>query len=266
MKWKLLKRGENILNETVKQMRSTERVFYIINLILSNNRAMKFSEILLESGLPKSSLHLLLKELLDIKILYYDENNQTYSIGMNFMELSFKTISQVDFLKVINTACSVLSTTINETVHAAILSNTNITYISKHEAFRKISIVNNSGVSLPAHATGVGKALLSGYTEGELKKAYKGKILEKYTPNTIDTLEELYKEISEVKKNGYSTEYGEISLLAGCISVPVRQNNKVIAAISITIPISKFTESYKEELLTLLFGAVRKVESALTVF
>lgn len=252
------------MEKKIGKMRNAERIFYIINLILNANRGMKFSDILVESGLPKSSLHLLLKELTDLKILYYDENKQSYFIGMSLMQLSFKCISKVDFLKVINSACNALSNTLNETVHAAILSNTNITYIGKHESVDKISIVSNFGVSLPAHATGVGKALLSQYTDEELKEAYKGKVLEKFTPNTISTFEQLQNEIIKVKSKGYATEYGEISLLAGCISVPVKQNNKIVAAISITVPITKLNDSYKEKLLALLFETVEEVELALS--
>ena len=174
--------------------------------------------------------------------------------------MSYKCISNVDFLKTIDAECLKLSSSINETVHAAVLSGTDITYISKHEGRERVSIINSLGMTLPAHATAIGKSLLSKYSSDELEKLYKNRELTQYTPNTITDVSKLICEVSKVREIGYSTESGEISLLAGCVSVPIKQNGDTIAAISATVTVTKLNEEYKEYLLNQLNNSKEKIE------
>lgn len=245
------------VNQELK--RNSERVFYIVDLILTHKN-IRFSDIQKISGIPKSSLHVLINELVDIEAVNYDNITKMYSIGFNFMQLSFKCISNMDLLKIIDAACLELSKVVKETVHAAILVNTEITYICKHEGYDKVSIINNIGMTLPAHATAIGKSLLSGYSEEEIIKLYEGKELQRYTPNTITTIDKLIEEIDITRERGYSSEHGEVSLLAACIGVPIRQNNEIIASISVTVPVSKFNEEYQKYILDSLRETKQKLE------
>lgn len=244
--------------------RSSERIFFLINLIIEH-KSMKFSEIQNLSKIPKSSLYGLMNDLVDLQIFSYDKNTKSYSMGPKFVQLSYKCIANFDLLNTIDDACAKLSNTIGETVHAGMLSNTDVTYISKHEGENKISIINNKGMTLPAHASAVGKALLSGYSDEELRQLYQGKELQRFTPNTITSIDKLIEEISKVRKLGYSKEYGEISLLAACVGIPIIQNKKVITAISVTVPISKFTEEYQEYILNLLKETKYELESIINI-
>ena len=242
-----------------KNKRNAERIFYIIEMLLKNKK-MKFAEIQKISDIPKSSLFGLLNELVALGILIFDDEKKCYDIGYNFIQLSYKCISNVDFLKTIDAECLKLSSSINETVHAAVLSGTDITYISKHEGRERVSIINSLGMTLPAHATAIGKSLLSKYSNDELEKLYKNKELAQYTPNTITDVSKLICEVSKVRELGYSTEGGEISLLAGCVSVPIKQNGDIIAAISATVTVTKLNEEYKEYLLNQLNNSKEKIE------
>jgi|SRR5690625_3508610 len=240
--------------------RNSDRIFFILEMLLEN-RSMRFSEIHKESGIPKSSLHGLMNELVELKVVYYDSVTKLYSIGFNFIQLSYKCISNIDILKVIDAACLKLSRTIGETVHAAILTGTDITYISKHEGEDKVSIINNIGMTLPAHATAIGKVLLSGYSNEELKELYKNKDLRHFTPNTIVSLDKLIEDISKVRERGYAKEQGEVSLLAWCIGVPVRQNDRIVTSISVTLPMSKHNEEYEGYIIEQLNKAKDELES-----
>ncbi len=240
--------------------RNSERIFYILDL-LSENKNMKFSEIQKMSGIPKSSLHGIMNELVDLKAADYDDVHKVYSLGFNFIQLSYKCIASIDILNVIDAACVKLSRKVGETVHAAILVNTDITYISKHEGSDKVSIVNNIGMTLPAHATAIGKSLLSGYSDDELRQLYEGKFIQQFTPNTIATVDELVEEISKVRERGYSKEYGEVSLMAACIGVPIMDKDNIVTSISITVPISKFDDTYQSLILNSLMETKDELES-----
>lgn len=249
-------------NEEV--LKGSARIFYIIDLIL-DNQTMRFSEIQKTSGIPKSSLHNLMNELVDLKVLYYDPLSKMYSVGFNFIQLGYKCVSSIDLFKVIDAACLGLASSVGETVHAAILVDTNITYISKHEHGGNISIVNNIGMTLPAHATAIGKSLLSGFSNEELKGMYHNKTLDQFTPNTITSVDKLLEEIDKVRERGYSMETGEISLLAACIGVPILKDNKILTSISITFPILKLNPQYEDHIINSLRSAKKNLEALLNM-
>lgn len=256
--------GFDLMKKNKELKKSSERIFFLMDLIIKH-KSMRFSEIQNLSGIPKSSLYGLMNELIDLQVVSYDKSTKNYSIGPEFIQLCYKCIANIDLLDTIDVACAKLSNTIGGTVHAGMLSNTDVTYISKHEGEDKISIINNKGMTLPAHATAVGKALLSGYSDEELRQLYHGKELQQYTPNTITSIDKLIEEISEVRKLGYSKEHGEISLLAACVGIPIIQNKKVITAISVTIPISKFTEEYQQYIVNLLKETKSELESIINI-
>lgn len=252
------------MDKSKEVLKGSARIFYIIDLILDNQN-MRFSEIQRTSGIPKSSLHSLINELVDLKVLYHDPFSKTYSVGFNFIQLGYKCVSSIDLFKVIDAACLKLASTVKETVHAAILVDTNITYISKHEYGGNISIVNNIGMTLPAHATAIGKSLLSGYSNEELKKMYKDEKLDQFTPNTITSVDRLLEEVDKVRERGYSTEVGEISLLASCVGIPILKDNKIITSISITFPVAKLNPEYQNYIIDSLKLAKTELETLLNM-
>jgi DNA-binding IclR family transcriptional regulator len=91
-----------------------------------------------------------------------------------------------------------------------------------------------TGTIVPAHATGIGKAIL----------AFRGKSsvseigpLTRYTPTTICTVPTLIKEIERIRSNGYAVDNEENILGCRCVAAPVLQSGReAIAAISISAP------------------------------
>jgi IclR family KDG regulon transcriptional repressor len=93
------------------------------------------------------------------------------------------------------------------------------------------------GVRLPAQATALGKSLLTGYSDDEIRDMFKNLVFKKFNTSTIDNLEDLVKEINKVKLQGYSESNGELVDRFYCVAAPVTDGSgKVVAAISSTVP------------------------------
>src|SRR5690606_10655846 len=111
---------------------------------------------------------------------------------------------------------------LNETVQLSILDGTHNVYVAKFEAEHHLMLVSQVGSRLPAHATGLGKALLSGLDESELEQLYNRTNLERFTSRTITSLTELSAELELVRRRGYATDNGEYTIGVYCVAVPVR--------------------------------------------
>ncbi len=245
--------------------KTVNRIFSIIKILGRSSQGVTFSEIQKLIDIPKSSLHNILKELQEENIIDFNEQNKAYYVSNEFNRIAAVCLSNINLLSQINTEVSSLSFILDETVHAGILSERFVTYVAKAEGPSKVSTIDSIGMSVPAHCSAMGKVLLTMYTNEELEKLFSDVQLEKYTDNTIVDFEVLKEELVKVKRNGYSYECGEISAFAACIAAPIYKYNKIVAAISITVPIHKLTEEYKYFLLKHLQSTVTQISDNLSL-
>lgn len=83
-----------------------------------------------------------------------------------------------------------------ETVHLAVLERGRVLYLEKQQGNRAIQVnITGVGAYLYAHASALGKVLLSGLSEKEVIAVVRTHGLPALTPNTITTLEELLSEL-----------------------------------------------------------------------
>src|SRR5699024_9444704 len=133
------------------------------------------------------------------------------------------------------------------TMQVSKLDETDTLYLAKKEGNSSVKLTTEPGMKIPAHATAMGKVLLSKLSWEELIQVYADKQLKPLTTNTVKNLESLYKQILTLKKNGHIKEYGEAVEGFNCISSPIyNPNGKIIAATSVTIPTYEWAEKEEE--------------------
>jgi DNA-binding IclR family transcriptional regulator len=94
-----------------------------------------------------------------------------------------------------------------------------------------------SGQRNPLHATGLGKALLSGLGPAERRTLLPQ--LQSFTPHTITTHELLDEALERTAALGYATEVQELALGRACVAAPIRgRGGAVVAALSVSGPLS----------------------------
>ena len=110
------------------------------------------------------------------------------------------------------------------------------------------------------HCTALGKALLSGLSESELKAFLKSTPLVPYTRNTVTDPKKLADVIRKVRKRGYALDMEEVSEGIHCIGAPIRDyENRVIAAISISGPTIRLTRRKMQQLKGPLIDAASEI-------
>lgn len=152
----------------------------------------------------------------------------------------------------------------DETVHLVVLHKGEALYLDKIEGRKAIRVVSRIGMTLPAHCSGVGKALLAYLPEDEVEEIIRAKGLERFTPNTITDREALAAELRLVRRNGYAVDNEEIELGLKCVAAPVRDaSGCVVAAVSISGPKFRFDDGTMRELVPLLCRTTAEISAAL---
>lgn len=219
-----------------------ERVNNVLILIAKEPNKLKLMEISKRSNINKSSLFSILNTLEELGWIY-KEADQTYTLGPQLGFLGAKYNQQFDLTKTFEQEAAKTVKVIEEAIQLSVLEGNEIIYRGKQEGSSVVRIATEPGMRLPAHATAMGKVLLSTYSKDQLSEMYGDKSLKKLTDQTVDNLTDLQSQIDYFNQNGYIVESEETVKGFTCIAAPVRnERNEIVAAISITMSLDNWIE------------------------
>jgi len=219
-------------------MSTIEKAFQIIEEIISHqDNGLSFPDILRTEILPKTSTHRLLRILVDIGYLIFDQDTKRYRGSLKLARLGSLVIENINLKNIAHSYLQSLKKITGHTCHLGIMNETKGVYLDIIESKDYgIKLFSEVGKEFPLHCTGLGKILLAFLEPSQRSQIIKGN-LEKYTVNTITDLSALEAELRTVKKNAYALDSQEITRGIMCIAAPVFDyKGKVAAGISATFP------------------------------
>jgi DNA-binding IclR family transcriptional regulator len=117
---------------------------------------------------------------------------------------------------------------------------------------------------MPAHATALGKAMLSLLPEEVLDTNYEKVVFEKFTASTIESASELRERLKEVKAKKFAEDHEEFTKGVYCLSVPVPSlREDTIGAISISMPKDTWKQVEREKLIEKLHLAGTRIREGM---
>lgn len=245
--------------------RSTTRILDILEYIASlDNGHITLPMISKELDAPKSSLYPMLQTLVQRGYLTYDDRTYEYSIGSKCYEIGVKYINNGNLSQEIDNILQYITDTCQETCHLAELNGNEVFYINKKDSPQSIRMFSSPGKKLPAYATGLGKALLSEKSDEEIDELY-SKGLYAITEHTITSLDELKRQLKEIRKTGFAYEIEESNQYIRCIAIPIKVQGKVKYAISVAVPVFRYTEEKERKIQDLLLESKKKLEERLVL-
>lgn len=230
-------------------VQSAERIFQVLEM-LADNGEMGLIELSGTLGLHKSTVHRLLMSLIYMGYAKQDEKTQKYKLTYKLVNMSGKILDRMDIVQIAKPYLERLSAVSGETVHLVRRDGSDILYIYKIEAkVGSIRMVSHIGMIHPMYCSGVGKAIMATLPEKEVKKIWAASVIEKKTPKTIITYEDMQATLEEVRKKGYALDDEENEEGVRCIAASLRGYGKSVKyAFSISGPVSRMTKERLEEL------------------
>lgn len=205
--------------------------------LLTQRDGIAFPEFCDKLSIPKSSCTSLLATMVAGGFLDFDSATRKYHLGLRVWEAGAAYVRDHGVARLAQPHLETIRDELNETAQMAILDGIENLYIAKVEADHPLTLVSNVGTRLPAYATGLGKALLSGLDNEELERRFRNVEFRRFTSSTTSSLDELLRELEVIRRRGYATDNGEYTLGVVCVAAPVRnQAGEVVAAISVSVP------------------------------
>ncbi len=203
---------------------------------------------------PKSVVFRLLSTLKEGDYISQDPRTKKYRLGTAIYFLGAVAESQMVLRKQAYEIMRNLADLTRETVILSLLDNHGSVCIEMIESPHRVKVMAEIGRRLKLYSGAPHKTLLAYYPEDELELALPEK-LEAIGPRSIVDRELLITQLAEIRNQGYAISQEERSPGVGSVSAPIRdKTQKVIASLSLAIPLNRFTEERIPQLVKLVKG------------
>lgn len=246
------------------RIQSIERAAAILRLLSGRSRRLGVVELADELGLPKGTVHGILRTLQHVGFVEQDPESGKYRLGAALLHMGSSYLDGNELrTRALNWSDSLASRT-HEEVRIGTLHDGQVLIV--HHVFRPDDSLQTLDVGslLPAHATALGKVLLASHThvaEDLLKRG-----LPRYTERTITDPKLFLQELERVRDRAWAFEEGELERLRGSIAAPITdRTGRTVGAMGIFgAPERLFTGGMpRPELLTYVREHARAVSHEL---
>jgi DNA-binding IclR family transcriptional regulator len=212
----------------------SSRLLALLGAFDEGARQLSLSELSRRGGLPLSTTHRLVAELVEWGALRRADDGR-YVLGRRMWEIGLLAPIQVEVREIASPFLSDVFAATQATVHLAVREGTRALYVERLSGHRSVPVVSSVGSRLPLHATGVGKVLLA-HAPGRVQREALAD-LTRETPYTIVAPGTLQQQLAQVRERGYARTDEEMSLGACSVAVPVLDHSgSVAAAVGIVVP------------------------------
>ena len=218
-----------------EQHLATARVLDILESLSGSEEGLTLTELAQALDAPKSSLFPIVHTLEERRYLRQDQGSGRYTIGLAALMLG-TAFSSGRGLPLVTQMMKELVERCQETCQLGILDRGKVLYVERVDSNQAIRLISRVGIRQPANATAIGKALLSGLSDEQIRALYAGG-MPRLTEHTVTDPETLLDQIRAVRVGGIATEREESNPQVACWAVPLRRAGRVFAALSISVPL-----------------------------
>ena len=244
-------------------IQSLARGLKILELCAKSSLPLTLTEIANQAQLTKTTSQRFLNTLCSLGYLRRG-NNKGYVLGARVLCLSYDFLNTSSLVTIATPYLDELSAEIGKTVNLAVLEDVQTLFLYRKEVRKFMKYDLGPGSVLPCYAGSLGKAMLAGLDDEELKKRIDQLEFYPITLKTITSKQKLKDDIIKTRKRGYSICDQELSLDMYSLGVPLLdERGEVIAAINISMEFNDKGNPNLETFITVLVEKGRMISRSL---
>jgi IclR family transcriptional regulator, KDG regulon repressor len=206
------------------------------------------------TGIPASTVQRIVNTLVMKQYLVQNPHTLKYQLGIAFFNISSRYSNSRDWVEVAKAHMEEQVEKTQETVNLAILQGKSVIYLTKVDSPHILRPNFTVGTAYPALNTALGRCLLAYQPWDKVERMIR------LQPNFNKDINEFHEMLEEVERNGYATEDEEFQPGLFCIAAPVWDaNDRVVAAISTSIPKIRLDESNKENIIGMMQSTASQI-------
>ena len=242
-------------------VQSVDRALLLIETLAEDDDGYRLTDLAIRTGLSPSTIHRLLTTLEKRRFVQFDREGLTWHIGAKSFAVGATFARRRNFVTQALPFLRRLRDETRETANLAAIDEGAMVILTRVESREIMRSVTKVGGRVPMAASGLGKALLSTYSEEDVFAVIRREGMPKLTSKSIVRAGELCKSLHDVRERGYSVDDEEAQIGLRCVSAVVYDDrSEPLAAISVSGKASRVPD----DRLPVLGQFVRQVADELT--
>ncbi len=218
-------------------LRSVSRALDVLETLAGATDGMGVGEIADRIGVSRSTAFTLLQTLVargfvaDLRV----GGARLYRLGLSLVHLGDRALSDLGIVQIATPVLQQLTNTTQLTSRLAVLDEGCAVAIGRVDAPGPIRMTASLGRRELPHTSAVGKALLSGLLDEDVKDVIGRLGMPRRTEHTLATVSELLRDLSDSRSRGYAFDDEEDNVGIICVGAPIfGRSSDTVAAISVT--------------------------------
>lgn len=239
---------------------ASEKTLLVLEAAMAHGR---FTDVVEATGLAKATTHRILATLIDRQFVSLAADG-TYLPGPKILSLAGQAMARIDIAAIAQPFVDELVEKTHCTVHVGAKNGDEIVYLVRADSDKPYLMPSRVGLAIPLHTSGIGKAVLSGFTDQGLERFVERVGLPRRTPHTLTTLEELRAEVAEIRRLGYAMDREENVPGVACVAAPIRDTTHSITyGVSISTLTLEHSIDQIEAMAPLAVATAERISAAL---
>jgi IclR family pca regulon transcriptional regulator len=239
---------------------SLARGLAVLEGFTPERKSYSLSELSTCLEVPKSSLYRIVKELVEMNYLRYEEQSKRYYLGTQVLSLGFSVLQGMELRDIARPYLEKLSRECNKTVNLAVFDRDEMVYVERIRVpgIRTYNI--SVGGRMPLWDTAIGKAVLAHLPAEKL-----GEILKKLRsrPEVSINENEVMNALDEVRRDGFAL-HQEFKRGFLAVAAPVFSGKGVACAINMIAEVEDATiDMLREQYAPRLVAVGQELSKAL---
>ncbi|KAE9628578.1 HTH-type transcriptional regulator BhcR [Parasedimentitalea maritima] len=225
----------------VAPVQSLDRAMIVLEA-LADSAGLTLTEIAERLDQSPATIYRVLNTLNARGIVESDPQTQAWHIGPMAFRLGSAFLRRTSVVDRSRPEMRQLMEITGETANLGIEKDGLVMFLSQVETHETIRAFFPPGTLSPMHASGIGKALLSRYSDDRLDRFLRSGTFEAFTSKTLCEPEAIRKDMQGIREAGFAVDDEEKTTGMRCVAAPILDfYNEPVAGISVSGPSHRLT-------------------------
>ncbi|OYT93246.1 MAG: IclR family transcriptional regulator [Burkholderiales bacterium PBB3] len=214
-------------------VQSLARGLEVIRSFSAESPRQTLTEVAERAGLTRAGARRILLTLQTLGYVHHD--GRLFQLTPRMLDLGFAYLSSLPFWNLAEPVMEALVAQVKESCSAAVLDGTDIVYVLRVPTQKIMRISLGVGSRLPAYCTSMGRMLLAGLPESELRQRLLDSQPVARTQATVVDIDQLMDRIAQVREQGWALVDQELEEGLISMAAPIKdRQGHTLAALNIS--------------------------------
>ncbi|MEJ7741903.1 MAG: IclR family transcriptional regulator [Nocardioidaceae bacterium] len=225
------------------QVPAAQRALRVLALLAAQSEPVTLDHISRALAVPRSSMYQLVNVMVAEGFVTHLEDDHRYGLGLAAFEVGSGYTRQAPLQRLARRPLASLVDELGESAHLATLRGADVIYVLEERAPGKPSLVTDVGITLPAHLTASGRAILARLPAAQVRAQFPAQSsFVSRTGTGPSSLTALTSLLAATRQRGWATEDGDVTTGFASIAVAVLDAAAhPVAAVAVTYETGSLT-------------------------